>query len=59
MSSYENALNARPDVIKRMSADRQLLLTRETETFFMNQCLEEYGKKRLERWNRDYSSIDA
>ncbi len=58
MASYENLLDVEGGVVRRVIADRQSLLRRETEDFLRAES-EAYPTRQEQYWQRDYSSPEA
>jgi len=58
MASYDNALGASDGLVRRVTADRQSLLRRETEDFLRADS-EAYAARQNLYWKRDYSSPEA
>lgn len=56
MKPLHQLMIASPEAVERAGEDRQRLICRETETFFMHRCLEVYQNGRQGRWQRDYTS---
>jgi len=59
MADRLNAFEMSPEHVARATEAIQRRIYRDTDGFFRELCLDEYGNGRAGRWHRDYSSLEA